>query len=90
MSSKKVILLQNSVESLSNLKKGFNEAGDYSVIGEFTDGEKGIDCILDKEPDLVVIDIIMTGMDGVCVMERMRQACSKSKVVVLSNLSDEN
>ena len=42
------------------------------VVGTARNGEDVLDIIKSKEPDVVLLDIIMPKMDGISVMERVR------------------
>jgi len=48
-----------------------NEA-DLSLVGKATNGEETLNIIREKEPDVVLLDIIMPKLDGLSVMERVR------------------
>lgn len=48
-----------------------NEA-DLNLVGKATNGEETLNIIREKEPDVVLLDIIMPKLDGLSVMERIR------------------
>ena len=60
---KMVQLLENIVESDDSLK----------VVGKAGNGEDLLEVIAEKQPDVVLLDIIMPKMDGLTVMERVNQ-----------------
>ena len=41
------------------------EMSDIDVIGEATDGLQAIECIADLRPDVVIMDLLMPGTDGI-------------------------
>ena len=43
------------------------------VVGKAHNGEEVLDIIKKKEPDVVLLDIIMPKMDGLSVMEHVRR-----------------
>lgn len=55
------------------------------------DGEEGLTMMQKERPDLVLLDLLLPGIDGYEVLERMRRdpALSSIPVVVLSNLGQE-
>ncbi len=54
------------------------------------DGEMAVELIMDKHPNLILLDLMLPKLDGFKVLERLRnfpdKAIAEIKVVVLSNL----
>lgn len=57
-------------------------------VETFNDGESGLEAILDKKPDLVVLDVKMPRMDGVEVLSKLREE-SSVPVIFLTSKDDE-
>jgi len=55
------------------------------------DGEEGITKIQKETPDLILLDLILPGIDGFEVLERMKKNSKLSKipVIILSNLGQK-
>lgn len=69
-------------------KINFEMAG-YQVMQEF-DGLDGISSVVDKNPDIILLDINMPNMDGFAFLKAMNDNTSISiPVVICSNLSDK-
>ncbi len=62
-------LLQDIVEG----EKGFH------VVGKADNGEDAYAMIMETNPDIVLLDVIMPGMDGLSVMERVNQNVPSDK-----------
>lgn len=61
------------------------------VVGQYDDGEKGLEACLKLQPDLVVLDLVIPGIGGLGVLRQLKQHLPEIKVVVLSgNLTPEN
>ncbi len=58
---------------------------DFEVVGEAGDGAQAIDLARELVPDLVVIDLLMPGMDGVTAIRGIRTVSPRSHVVVLTS-----
>ena len=58
--------------------------GDFEVVGEAADGSEAIVLAESLQPDLVLLDLSMPGLDGLAVLPRLRAACPRCEVVVLT------
>jgi DNA-binding NarL/FixJ family response regulator len=57
---------------------------DFSVIGEAADGEEAVKMVLEKKPDIVIMDIWMPRLSGIDATRRIAKRGSQTKVLVLS------
>jgi len=55
-----------------------------SLVGEAADGESGIRLAMETEPDLILLDLNMKGMDGIATLQRLRAADLDARVVMLT------
>jgi two-component system, NarL family, response regulator NreC len=62
---------------------------DFEIVGEAADGEEAVRKTEELRPDLVVMDILMPGMNGIEATQRIRQSCPGTKVLALSMYDDE-
>jgi CheY-like chemotaxis protein len=83
---KKRILIADDEPSVRSLVKRVLSQN-YTVL-EATDGEEAVDMVFSKEPDLVLMDILMPKMDGLtaCYAIKMNQATKEIPVVMLTAL----
>ena len=60
-------------------------------ILEAEDGLAGLDMALAEKPDLILLDIIMPVMDGITMLQKLRDdpEGKKIKVIILTNLQDQ-
>lgn len=59
--------------------------GAFVVCGEARDGATGIDRASELQPDLVVLDLRMPGMDGLTALPHILDAAPHTRVVVWTN-----
>jgi DNA-binding NarL/FixJ family response regulator len=62
---------------------------DIEVIGEAADGEEAVAKSRELVPDVVVMDILMPGMNGIEATSRLAAECPGTKVLVLSMYDDD-
>jgi DNA-binding NarL/FixJ family response regulator len=57
---------------------------DFTVIGEASDGEEAVQMVLEKQPDVVIMDIWMPRLSGIDATRRIGKRGSQAKILVLS------
>lgn len=77
------------------LRKGLAQLMEFDdeleVIGEAGDGPTGIELAKEHEPDLIVLDLNMQGMDGLETLRALRNADVNSRIIMLTvSDSDED
>jgi DNA-binding NarL/FixJ family response regulator len=58
--------------------------GGFDVVGEAPDGVEALDLARELQPDLVLLDLSMPGLDGLAALPRLRAAAPGCEVVVLT------
>jgi DNA-binding NarL/FixJ family response regulator len=63
----------------------------FSVVGEAADGEQAIEIARSLQPDLILLDLSMPGLDGLQALPRLREAAPGCEVVMLTaSVAEEN
>lgn len=89
MNKKTVFILQDSKEACEDIAALFQTGSDYSVIGTSTDGISAISAVAEKRPDFLITELVISGYDGLAVIERVKSISNDIKIVVLSALCRE-
>src|SRR5919197_542532 len=60
------------------------------VVAEAADGDEAVDAATRLEPDVVLMDLVMPGTDGVEAIRRLRERGLASRVIVLTSFVDDD
>jgi DNA-binding NarL/FixJ family response regulator len=61
---------------------------DVTVVGEAADGTTAVELARRLDPDIVLMDVEMPGMDGIAATAAIRAAALKAQVIILSMYDD--
>jgi DNA-binding NarL/FixJ family response regulator len=61
---------------------------DFEIVAEAKSGSEVIPRVAESNPDLILLDVRMPGIDGIELLDRLRQQHPEVKVVVLSGVED--
>ena len=80
---------QRIVEMMTQL---LEQDDDIKVVGSADNGETAVEVIENNQPDVVLLDIIMPKLDGIGVLEKLKEANldKKPAVIMLSAMGQEN
>jgi DNA-binding NarL/FixJ family response regulator len=59
------------------------------VAGEAPDGREALRLALELRPDVILLDLLMPGMDGIEVIRQLRKAEVGSRILVLTSFADD-
>jgi two-component system OmpR family response regulator len=78
----RLLLIEDDLNIAAFILKGLKEAG--FVVEHAGDGNAGLQMALDASYDAAVIDIMLPGLDGLAIIERLRQRRIRLPVIILS------
>lgn len=82
MAARRVLLIEDDAAARDGL--GSLLAEDGYLVRTAPTGERGLDCAADFQPDIVVCDFTLPGIDGLEVLRRLRGTRSPVFFVVLT------
>jgi two-component system copper resistance phosphate regulon response regulator CusR len=84
----KLLVIEDEQKTAVYLKKGLTENG--FVVDVSHDGLEGLHLATESQYDLVLIDLLLPGRDGLSVLADLRRAGNQSPVLILSALGAVN
>ena len=87
MASELVLLIEDDASIVAGLQLNLSLEG-YEVLTA-GDGETGYQLAIDRQPDLVLLDVMLPGMHGLEVLRRLREFDADLPVLVLTARGDE-
>jgi DNA-binding NarL/FixJ family response regulator len=57
---------------------------DMTVVGEASNGEEALALAQTKQPDVVLMDVVMPGVDGIEATASLRTVCATCAVIILT------
>ena len=63
---------------------------DFRVVAEARDGKEVLDILQKQEPDILLLDLKMPGLDGLSTLQRLQAQKTKTRVIVLTASDDES
>jgi pilus assembly protein CpaE len=79
-----VLIVDDIPETRENLRKLLYFEGDIEVVGAAISGEEGIQMAKELQPDIVLMDINMPGIDGITASEAISQEVPTAQVIMMS------
>jgi two-component system, OmpR family, response regulator len=78
----RLLLIEDDLKIADFVIKGLKAAG--FAVDHATDGRKGLDMGLGEPYDVIIVDLMLPGLDGLSVIDRLRKAKIRTPVIILS------
>jgi len=86
----KVLLIDDHAVVRMGLKMLLNSLEDMEVVGEASEGTKGIELALEKTPDVILMDLSMPhGKDGLSATIELKKQLPDTAILILTMHDDE-
>ena len=81
----RVVIVEDYKLTRVGLRSTINEFENITVVGEAEDAIKGLEIIKKENPDVVLMDLGLPGMNGIEATQKVREFCPETKVVILTS-----
>ena len=86
----KVLICDDDKRVRSEISSFFEDKKDIEVIGEAKDGSEALEIMEKGEPDAVLLDVIMPGLDGLAILKKIAERAQKKRPVVIMMTENVN
>ncbi len=84
-----IIIVDDHEVVRNGIRSYLETRSDFDVVGEAESGEEALKMVTDLIPDIVLLDLIMPGMDGVETTRRIKHLSPRTQVVVLTSYHED-
>jgi len=86
----KILLVDDHTVVRSGLSKFLMVNKDLKLVGEASDGSEAIQMVALHKPDVVLMDLMMPGVDGITATREIHQKYPKVKIIALTSFAEQN
>jgi NarL family two-component system response regulator YdfI len=87
----RVMIVDDHVIIREGLRLMLEEVGEeFHVVGDAADGEAALQLVGQLQPDVVLMDLRMSGMDGITAIEHMRQEYPQVAILILTTYNEDD
>jgi two-component system, NarL family, response regulator LiaR len=90
MDNIKILIVDDHPMMREALMTALNEEADMEVVGEATNGNEAINFAGEHPFDLILMDLLMPGMDGLEAIEKICGMNPHARILVVTSLEDED
>ncbi len=83
------ILITDDAAFMRGSLKYIVEGAGHSVVGTAKDGQEALKLCRKFKPDIVTLDILMDGMDGLTALKAIKKENSGTKAIMVTALGQE-
>jgi two-component system, chemotaxis family, chemotaxis protein CheY len=84
------ILIVDDASFMRNSLRYVVENAGHTVVGMAKEGQEALELYRKYKPDVVTLDVLMTGMDGFSTLKAITKEDPKAKVIMVTALGNED
>jgi DNA-binding NarL/FixJ family response regulator len=86
----RIVLVEDHALARFTMGYFLNANEDMEVVGEAANGEEGVEAVLAHQPDIVLVDYFLPGINGAETTSRIAQAAPQARVIGISHNDSQN
>ena len=84
-----VVIVDDHFVVREGIRALFETQPDITIVGEAASGEEAVRLCADYAPDVVLMDLLMPGLNGVEATRQIKQVSPRSQVIVLTSYHED-
>ena len=84
------VLIADDASFMRNSLKYIVENSGHTVVGMAKEGQEALELYLKYKPDVVTLDLLMTGKDGFWALKAITKKDPKAKVIMVTAVGNED
>lgn len=84
--NKKIMVVDDSYMTEKELKFILRAQNDYEVVSHYTTGEDALEHIEEDKPDIVLMDVVMPGIDGLETTKKLLEKTPQARIIILTSM----
>ncbi|MEP7136225.1 MAG: response regulator transcription factor [Chloroflexota bacterium] len=85
----RVVIVDDHLMVRRGLATFLKVSENLELVGEADSGESAIPLCVKLQPDVVLMDMVMQGMDGAAAMRLIRKQCPSVQIIALTSFKDD-
>lgn len=85
----KVMLVDDHQIMLDGLRKLLESSGGFEIVGVTRDGEEAVEMARELQPDVVIMDVLMPGKDGIDACRDIMDIVPTARVLMLTASNED-
>ncbi len=86
----RVLLVDDHALVRQGLRMFIEMQDDMQVVGEGTNGAEAVELAAQTQPDVILLDLVMPGMDGIAAIHQILEHSPRSRVLVLTSFGEDD
>ncbi len=86
----RVLLVDDHALVRQGLRMFIEMQDDMQVIGEGSNGAQAVELAAQTQPDVILLDLVMPGMDGIDAIHEILERSPRSRVLVLTSFGEDD
>ena len=86
----KILLVDDHMIMREGLQEVLERTGEFDIVGHADNGDTAVQMAQAVEPEVIIMDVLMPGMDGIEACRQIRETLPDTRVLILTAATEED